>query len=344
MKKQLLIILGNGFTIDFLRYMKIQDKIDVINLFNQGDRVPWLADNEPGFLSFKRCPNLWNLGARPNNQNNEGTTNIIETIISCANTFAYSKKITPTLSEDSIYIRAYKELCSYLKYLFVYYNNKIKEEDFAEISEWGWYKLLKSIKDSGNSKFDNITIITYNYDIWLERILLYMNIPFNIVGITKNERALVNIIKPHGSISFQSKRLLDNSAFKINYNRELFGGPLEDLKVEYDNLDVNSTINAMIPPSGESSRFSATWSQNLHKFAKERASSLIPDDEVIICGLSYWHVDRMELDDILISIDNEVNFKMINPKPPTVLNAVVSSIFNNYVAYTNSDILGGFYE
>ena len=92
MKKQLLIILGNGFTIDFLRYMKIQDNIDVINLFNQGDRVPWLADNEPGFLSFKRCPNLWNLGARPNNQNNEGTANIIETIISCANTFAYSKK------------------------------------------------------------------------------------------------------------------------------------------------------------------------------------------------------------------------------------------------------------
>lgn len=340
--KQLLIILGNGFTIDFLSQLNVQDKIDVVNLFNQGDRVPWMSDDEPGFLSFKHCPNLWNLGARPNNKDTEKTINIIEIIISCANTFAYSKKVTPALSEDSIYIRAYKELCSYLKYLFIYYNNKIKVTDLKKIEEWGWYKLFKAIKEK--RKFEKATIVTYNYDIWLERILMYMNIPFNIVGITENRDSLIDIIKPHGSISFQSKRLIDNSAFKINYNRDLFGGSLEELTVDYNNLYVNSTINAMIPPSGESSRFSAAWSQYLHKSAKEKAISLIPDDEVIICGLSYGHVDRMELDEILTSIDNEANLKMINPNPPTILNAVISSIFSSYVTYTSSDILGGLYE
>jgi len=343
-KKQLLILLGNGFTIDLLHHMGQKDKIDVVNLFNQGDRVPWLADNEAGFLSFKRCPNLWNLGARPNNHDNECASNITENIISCANTFAYSKKVTPSLSEDSIYIRAYKELCAYLKYLFIYYNDKVNDKELETLSEWGWYKLFSLIKNKGNELFESVTFITYNYDIWLERILLYMQIPFNISGITYNEDALINIVKPHGSISFQSKRLLDNSAFKINYNRDLFGGILDELNVEYSQLYVNSTINAMIPPSGESSKFSANWSQNLHKIAKEQASSLIPDDEVIMCGLSYWHVDRTEIDDILISIDNEVNFKMFNPVPPPTLNAVISSIFKNYVAYTNSDILGGFYE
>ena len=36
MSRNILIILGNGFTIDFIQHMKCEDKIDVKNLFNLG--------------------------------------------------------------------------------------------------------------------------------------------------------------------------------------------------------------------------------------------------------------------------------------------------------------------
>ena len=55
--KKAFIILGNGFTIDFLDYYEkydntIAEKIDVSNLFRLGDKIntPW--EEKPGFFVF----------------------------------------------------------------------------------------------------------------------------------------------------------------------------------------------------------------------------------------------------------------------------------------------------
>ena len=37
---------------------------------------------------------------------------------------------------------------------------------------------------------------------------------------------------------------------------------------------------------------------------------------MMIFGLSYWHVDRNELDEILLSLDNKMEVRFVNPKPP----------------------------
>lgn len=66
--KKLVLILGNGLTMDLLTHL--EDKktnIDLSNLFSKGDTVLWPdGKHERGFLSYKHCPSLWNLGARPN--------------------------------------------------------------------------------------------------------------------------------------------------------------------------------------------------------------------------------------------------------------------------------------
>lgn len=140
MTKKLVLIIGNGFSIDFVSRIRKDDRIDLRNLFSNGDKVPWVADNEPGFLSFKRCPNLWNLGARPNSSASESLS-LIENIITCAHLYCNKKRSTNLPSEDpNMYIKAYNELASYLRYLFSFYNTLIDEEDFdkQEIQEWGW--------------------------------------------------------------------------------------------------------------------------------------------------------------------------------------------------------------
>lgn len=65
------------------------------------------------------------------------------------------------------------------------------------------------------------------------------------------------------------------------------------------------------------------------------------NDEVVLCGISYWYVDRRELDTLLINLNQDVNFTFINPAPPRDLNAVLISIFKNYVQQSSSSEIGG---
>lgn len=179
--KSAFIILGNGFTIDFLKnfneYLDGKNQkavyIDVQNLFKYGEVIgtPW--DTHPGFLSYKVCPALWTLGARPNQ--NEGESNaLIEEILSCANMFfdfindpeQKAKRLNMIDSNDRIYLRAYCELIVYLRYLFSWYNSLIDDEtlkDFVSTcNDWGWLSFFKKIDFT---KYKKIIFVSYNYDI-----------------------------------------------------------------------------------------------------------------------------------------------------------------------------------
>ena len=356
--KKTFIILGNGFTIDFLQhYMKydstVSDDIDVKNLFHLGDRIisPW--DKKPGFLSYKHCPALWTLGARASNTLEESTA-LIEEIITCANMFfdfvndprQKAKRLELVTENRSLYLKAYSELIVYLRHLFSCYNSIIKENELCEFlnndSKWGWLDFFKNIS---NCKYDKIIFVTYNYDIWLERILKILDIDFCLSGFECCSGIKVEIVKPHGSISFVPKNYTGTS-YSINYSLDYEGIPIGQLGLQYDNLDKYDR-GIIIPPAGDSSRLesSAPWSHTLRSRATELASEITEDDEIVLCGISYWHVDRREIDELLINLNQNANFTFINPMPSRDLNAVLTSIFAKYVQQHSSarigDILNG---
>lgn len=355
--KKFFIILGNGFTIDFLdhynKYLSFKNKepvaIDVRNLFRYGETigVPW--NKKPGFLSYKNCPALWTLGARPN-QTIKESNELIEEIISCANMFfdfindpVQKNKRLNLLSESKIYLRAYSELIVYLRQLFAWYDSLIREKELNDFinnySNWGWLSFFKNIKFA---EWDKIVFVTYNYDVWLERILKSLNINYNVYKFNRKTSAKIDIIKPHGSISFIPKKYVEQ--YTINYNINVEGTSINDFKLTYDNL-TNYSIGAIIPPAGDSSRLKrmSSWSSILRKKALELADSISNDKDniVIMCGISYWHVDRREIDELLINLNPEVDFIFINPSPPRDLNAVLISIFKNYILQTSSKNIGG---
>lgn len=94
----------------------------------------------------------------------------------------------------------------------------------------------------------------------------------------------------------------------------------------------------MIPPAGDSGRLhnTDTWAKTLRERAEEAAKAIESNDNVILCGLSYGYVDRKELDGILLNLNQECNFTFINPNPPRDLNAVLMTIFRNYVLLSSS--------
>lgn len=331
-----LLILGNGFSIDLMNHLKLVDDIPIANLFSYGDRLTWPGREKSSFLSFRNTPNLWILGIRPNNppaQNNQ----IIENIITCANSYYLKDPKKRSFRSDTkrdIYINAYKELSVYLKYLFAKLDEKTVI-DKASIDSWAWGDFFINLEADKN--ISSVDIITFNYDLWLERVLNTLSIEYSIDSIGAQPKKKFSISKPHGSISFSHKTKLDPDAFAINYDSEIVEGSSADFTISMVDLEEHSPTIPLIPPAGDSSRFNATWAAEIRSKAEQKADHISPEDKVIICGLSYWHVDRSELDSILLKLPESVELTLINPHPPATFDAVLASLFDNYEHASNME-------
>lgn len=329
-----LFILGNGFSLDLVHHLNTFKNIPLNNLFEYGDKLDWPTDGNHAFVSFRNTPNLWILGARPSNPP-EKNNQIIENILTCANSYYLKESNKRSFGQSdkrSIYINAYRELVVYLKYLFVYFDSKISF-DCNDIGNWAWTKLLRSLNQQEN--VERINIITYNYDVWLERVLESLGIEYHISGMSSQNQEKFSITKPHGSISFIHKKPLDPAAFSINYDSDYLEGDITDFEVRMADLNQNTPIIPIIPPAGDSDRFNLTWAGVLRKDAAKKAEALKTGDRVILCGLSYWHVDRREIDDLLLKISDTVELAFINPAPPETFDAVLTSLFTQYEHYTS---------
>jgi len=327
--KNYYLVLGNGFTLDFLSSIQNSTKgnIDVSNLFKNGELVPWPGNNKPGFLSYRHCPNLWTLGARPN-MDKKDCVELIEDVITCANILNKNSR-----SSNNIYIKAYKELVTYLKALFIYYD-KLIDVPNTDVANWGWAKFIKGLyQDPDVSK---IHIVTFNYDIWLERILKKLSLEFAVSNFETADKKIV-IYKPHGSISFSYRTSRVPEAFEINYTSDSNDGEVKEFDLLYENLTALNTINAIIPPAGDSNRLDFKWAKEIRDIAKDVAKNLNETDELIVCGISYWHVDRLEIDSILTSVNPKLDdIKVINPYPPKVFNAIITTLFDKVIFFNDS--------
>ena len=337
--KKLVLILGNGLTMDLLSNLDEEKAdIDLSNLFSKGDTVIWPDGcGERSFLSYKYCPALWNLGARPN-MDKDSATDLIENIITCANMVSNSSTM---LQKDNLYLSAYYELVAYLKHLFIQYNNQVNDRDLlsANIEQWGWLQLIQNANRS--QEYDKIIIVTYNYDIFLERILSLHHVAFSVGGLEEDAEKII-LLKPHGSISFAHNQVGDPSTFVIRKSTDMYEASLSDFVVKYDNLDKNYLVNALIPPAGDSSRLTYKWENELRTLVDDQISTVTENDKCVISGLSYWHVDRKEIDSLLakISIKN-VHAYMVNPHPPKALSAVLTCVLPKHITYSSSKWIGG---
>lgn len=338
MANNVYIVLGNGFSIDLIQKMGKDEEIDLANLFSKGEHVLYPKTNNRGFLSRKYTPDLWSLGARTY-MSFDTAMQLVTDVITCANVYNLSIEKRPNEVRDSsnTYIHAYSELSSYLRYLFIYYDSLVLDDDLNMIIDK--IELINYIKDCLLKK-KKVYIITYNYDIFLERILKIANINYDIYGFDDSGAEVV-IFKPHGSISFSFKiKIQDYSPYNIrDLIEESISQNASDFEIKYDLKDDYPIVNAIIPPAGDAERFGFGWIKDIRKGIDEIVSKSTSKDEMMLFGLSYWHVDRNEIDEILLSIDNKMEVRFVNPKPPTALDAVLTSLFQNYIHFSSSKLV-----
>lgn len=368
--KRLFIIIGNGFSIDFLKEMyqsstdaKLHSRLDKIclsNLFQQGDCVPSPVDRRNSFLSYCTTPSLWKLGVRPGDNLSE-SSELIEEISCCANMYLeyanLNKDVKRFSEEPPIHLQAYSELTAYLRALFIWYDSLIDNDEIEAMlnkNEWGWKHTFSKFK-----QYNAVTIIDYNYDMWLERILDVLSIPYSYPqeSYEKGDSRIgaVEIIKPHGSINYISGEEYTDPSRAISYRLDSDIPCLNQLKTV---LSVSESINfpgAIVAPGGDATRLypssitvqggdateseserRESWAQELQDEAKKRAKELSELDSVILCGISYWHADRRELDRLLLSLNGQVRMLVINPHISRDLNATLMCSFPNYMNLASS--------
>lgn len=346
MTKKIALILGNGFSIDFIKFVsekcpQVRDSINLTNLFNDGGALRWPLDGRPGFLSYKYCPNLWAVGARSFLSTAE-TLEILERVVTCANVYSLKRKEDIPEKTGNGFLQAYKELVTYLKYLFIHYDGMLTDIP-EDIKEWSWAKFLLQLNSDSN--IEEVTIISYNYDIWLERILMKLEIEFQVPLLSSgglSASGKFHLFKPHGSISYQHTKSLPKDSFSINYNSFFVDCPLSDIVVTYDELDRHTPVNFIIPPTGDSGRSSNTWAASIRTACTSRILTFNAEDVVMLCGISYWHVDRAEIDALVNSMNSGIDFIHLDPSPSPTLDAVLNSLFLNYTHLSSSRLLEGY--
>ena len=206
--------------------------------------------------------------------------------------------------------------------------------------------------------------MTYNYDVWLERIFDILGIQYYIEDPDKYDdkfsenRQGVRIIKPHGSISFLSRgssasvdqNKLDAMSYddRMDYIIENIEGlNSQSAEIELRKPGLEDCESCMIiPPSGEAHRIEneKSWSQKLRRVAEARAGYIgrhaARKADVVLCGISYGYVDREEIDELLANLYYDIDFTLVNPRPARELNAVLTSLFKNYRLQSSSTNIG----
>jgi hypothetical protein len=225
---------------------------------------------------------------------------------------------------------------AYLRYLFVHYDEELKGKNFFDdpsvFEPINW--LLEAVSEPTVTDID---VVSFNYDAFLERCLQKNTVPFSIPILDESKGSKLRIHKPHGSITFCGKTPIDRAAFAINYGNGSFAeGAIEELEVRYDELDGHFPMVGMLPPAGESDRYKHRWIRQIWDKAIEAARSLKENDLVVVYGLSYWHVDRKEIDMLLGEVSRRARVISINPSPNQQFEAVCCSLFKSYHSYGNS--------
>lgn len=268
-----------------------------------------------------------------------GAMHIIEDIITCVNAYVTKTKPrvqTATPSPRDAYIFAYKELIAYLKQLFVHYD-QLAKAGLLGANTWSWLEFLERAHNSPDIK--SIKIVTYNYDVWLERLLMQTGLNFSIFGVSEVLGSKIEIVKPHGSISFAHANKRPLQDFQIRRDYSIGDEELSKFYVTYDEMGEYYLQDAIIPPAGEAGRYNHKWATPLRERVKKIMEEITESDLLVFCGLSYWHVDRAELDELLVSTASEVEFYMVNPTPPRTLTAVLTSLFGQFTILNSSETL-----
>jgi hypothetical protein len=217
-------------------------------------------------------------------------------------------------------------------YLAIAYSRLQQEVDKLDLDSWRWVQWLKEYGRSTGA-------VSFNYDMVLEAAAAAAGLDyFRFVLPEEKEGTQFPIYKVHGSIDYEVSREA------VNYPGASY--PLEALLLQFDTplrrLSASERLSPricpeIVVPTQASHIRDYQWVAPQYEELKREAGRFA---SCVLAGLSYWDVDRPEIDGILGSLRSDTLVAIVNPSPPPALVSVVKSRFPKMAVFTED--LAGF--
>ncbi|PFR90688.1 hypothetical protein [Priestia megaterium] len=295
--KKFALLVGNGFTLDFIQPKGLHSSFPLKNFNNINISYnPDFMENIPDIKSKLLGSDLNDFDAIKNYV--ELFKEDEEEYFKRTSDFDYID------TEDPKYKRAsnlHVQLRRFIAMAYSVLQNKIDEHD---MSDWKWIKWL----DEHKAKL--AFAISLNYDVVLENSLLLAKANFYRVGTDEFYRP-IPLIKPHGSIDFDLPSDMIDADNPWSVEATLNDGQYVRTlpKSEWLNPRIEADI---IVPSLHNIQRHLSWVRKMFDQYSEVAQQL---DSLVIVGCSYWDVDRAEIDFFLERLNRRTKVYIVDPFP-----------------------------
>jgi len=196
--------------------------------------------------------------------------------------------------------------CQLRRFLAIAYSTLQLEIDKYEIKDWKWLKWLEENRDG------LVCAISLNYDVLLENVLRVAGISHYRTG-TNEAIGKVPILKPHGSIDFDSSNTFIDYSPEQRWNMITAPNNVDYVHVIPKSEWLGPRMQAdLIPPSVHNYQRHHTWVKSMFRQYHSTAKDL---DALIIIGISYWKVDRPEINFFLENLPEHATVFIIDSAP-----------------------------
>lgn len=204
-------------------------------------------------------------------------------------------------------VQAYVEMRHYLALAYSTFQAAV---DRVDLTSWRWVSYFRSLGR------DLVAAFSFNYDLVLERALEAAGISYARVGLWEEVGGRTMIVKPHGSIDFE---LQDRTVAFIGREPSY---PMPNLinrvnsgikRLARDDLLRVRISPELIPPMQAATARDYQWvSPGFETFSSQGPQIT---GTCVLAGISYWPVDRPEIDELIDMLLPDTRIIVANPNP-----------------------------
>ncbi len=320
MKPKIVLIVGNGFSRGFVKHLNLNEEVATSQLIPPPEWVTYMPfDNDPQVALWAEGKPLWSPDLFPllwqdwlkkpaEKSPKEYLKGLYEQYALEEREFLLSSKIRGKISFCPRSHRAY-QLRAYLFNLFREYERILDKNGSTQgIGGWEWVIVLHIL-----IRYYEITIVSFNYDCIIEKIISYPLEEFKVYQpildfwYSKESLAMsrrVKLLKPHGSMSHRSGTQFNLGSNKwlseeidLEYKHNIFVGYVPTFPIrEYP------TIPDLVPPGHAGDHLFNPQFDFVSTISKEIANC----DGLILCGLSASEPDKSEVEGYLQALRKNI--------------------------------------
>lgn len=318
------LIVGNGFTIDASKYVRLP--------YDSSYPWDWNLKNPYNGLEpiLEVFPNLKKHLNSIEDYKNKTIIEVLENIVKESEYKEFYAQGESASENDYVHL----ESCHFLRIAYAWYSQRFKKD---KLKSWIWTKWLK---ENGE---DIKTIMSYNYDTLLENVLdvanlgivhastrqnfIFENGFFNpsepVVYIREKVtyKKNIHIAKPHGSSNFTGWVRLENSIEGVRQNiypmKSILVRDSTEIKVlEKKLLEPTYTADLVLP--GEWSCWNRTnhtqmeWVEHQKRIFVEDSNE---STKLLIIGFSFGNPDQGEFKEVMDRVKSFDEIYLVDPYP-----------------------------